>query len=286
MEGGCITPQVGYRQALGPALRFGRTMASLMTAAKVLTSVEGALLCGRHGSERLASIWAGGEAAASLGFAAARASGGLDAVLLPAAKLFSSAHAVTRLESGPAATLMDAQVEAVFLGPEARQRREISAWLADPEFLARFPVWAGEMVELGAETLAEAMRLWHWTVDYMRRCTDANGERLFADMRQGAVFPMADALCRLLAARALVLDVQQLHGPRSRLYSKLSALEGAGAAGEVLRVCEAGVFGYGAPAAVDQARFRTLRTAVYRHMNDALAARAAIASVMRAGFED
>jgi hypothetical protein len=283
IEDGHLSPNITYRQALAPALRFGRTMTSLMTAVKVLASVEAAFRHGHDDLDRLAGIWAGGEAAASLGFAAARACATRgDPILFPAAKLFSSAHAVTRMEAGSALTLMDAQVEAVFLGPEALQRREISARMGDSEFLEKFVKWTGEMEDLGVGCLVDAMRLWHWTVNYMRRSNDANGDSLFADMRQSTTFPLADALCRLLAARSFVHDVQQLPGSRRQPFSDLCALECTATAGYVLQICESTVFGYGAPNAVDTAYFHALRAAVYSRMILAPAARAAVIAAIRA----
>jgi len=53
--------------------------------------------------------------------------------------------------------------------------------------------------------LASAMELWVWTLEHLLEAEDADGRTLFRDQRQGVTFPMADALCWLLASRFQIL---------------------------------------------------------------------------------
>jgi len=69
---------------------------------------------------------------------------------------------------------------------------------------------ASERPGTGACTLATAMQLWLWTLQHVQTTTDADGTRLYHKSRQGVTFPLADALCWLLAARQFVLDVIEL----------------------------------------------------------------------------
>ena len=52
--------------------------------------------------------------------------------------------------------------------------------------------------------------MWLWTLDRLQHATDADGGRLYQSARQGVTFPLADALCWLLAARCQILDVLEL----------------------------------------------------------------------------
>ncbi|HEY2842651.1 MAG TPA: acyl-CoA dehydrogenase family protein, partial [Bryobacteraceae bacterium] len=112
---------------------------------------------------------------------------------------------------------MDAQLEATYEGPEAVQRRQLSITMANPLFLAQFKSWIKEMREIASERpgtgacmLATAMGMWLWTLDRLQRSSDADGDRLYQSARQGVTFPLADALCWLLAARCQILDVIEL----------------------------------------------------------------------------
>lgn len=109
----------------------------------------------------------------------------------------------------------------------------------------------------GACTLASAMELWAWTLTYLRQAKDADGRPLYRDKRQGATFPMADALCWLLASHYQIQDVIHLesHGathsqvaPMLPSYipflTDLCHVQAARAAGEVARICAELVFGY------------------------------------------
>jgi alkylation response protein AidB-like acyl-CoA dehydrogenase len=181
-------------------------------------------------------------------------------VLCAASKLFSTAQAGSRMreiaslvgECGIADFVhykcIDAQLEAIYLGPEAIERRQIAAACVDEIFLRQFRAWTDEMEQisvsrpdLGALPLATAMAAWRWTLDYLRQTTDASGGKLYADVRQSITFPMADALSWLLAARALILDVLELEPAGS--FADLSFVQAARAAGEVGRICDRLVFG-------------------------------------------
>ena len=62
----------------------------------------------------------------------------------------------------------------------------------------------------GACTLASAMNLWLWTLNYLQKATDPDGNKLYHGQRQGVTFALADALCWLLASRYQILDVLEL----------------------------------------------------------------------------
>ena len=112
---------------------------------------------------------------------------------------------------------MDAQLEATYEGPEAVQRRNLSVTMTSEVFLAQYQQWVLDMRAIasrrpgtGACTLATAMQLWLWTYQHLRVATDADGDALYQSARQGVTFPLADALCWLLAARQFILDVIEL----------------------------------------------------------------------------
>ncbi len=239
--------------------------------------------------EQMAGLWAAGEAAASLGFSAAGLSDELDyqkdparkltsqsALLSSAAKLFNTNSATVMLRHAAAFEgcwpidgsagfirdkLLDAQIEALYLGPEALQRRLVSAAMIDGEFLETFQTWTEDLERhgqrlsgMGIHNLTCAMRLWHWTLGQLRQQTDSRGTRLFCDARQGVTFPMADSLCKLLAARSFILDVMELersdrqremNAPVLSLFFDLSAVASASASGSVAKTCAELLLGYG-----------------------------------------
>jgi hypothetical protein len=101
------------------------------------------------------------------------------------------------------------------------------------------------------------MKLWLWTLDHVRSVTDADGVKLYHKSRQGVTFPLADALCWLLASRQFVLDVLELEakGPTNpalteglpgfvSFFTDLCHVQTARAAGEVSRICAELVYGY------------------------------------------
>ena len=158
-------------------------------------------------------------------------------VLCPACKLWNTGHGANMMREavslmgGYGVTedcpgflgqkWMDAQLEATYEGPEAVQRLQLSITMTNELFLAQFKQWIGEMRQLASErpgtgacTLATAMQLWLWTLNHVQTATDADGAKLYHKIRQGVTFPLADALCWLLAARQFILDVDRTGNQR------------------------------------------------------------------------
>jgi len=168
---------------------------------------------------------------------------------------------------------MDAQLEATYEGPEAVQRLQLSITMTNEVFLAQFRDWMTEMARLasqragtGACTLHSAMKLWLWTLNHLQGATDADGAKLYHKSRQSVTFPLADALCWLLAARQFILDLRELEEKGSAnpaladglpgfvsFLSDLGHVQCARAAGEVGRICAELVHGYNRHPAWDAA---------------------------------
>lgn len=210
-------------------------------------------------------------------------------VLCPACKLWNTGHGANMMREavslmgGYGVTedcpgflgqkWMDAQLEATYEGPEAVQRLQLSITMTNELFLAQFQQWIAQMRRLAAErpgtgacTLATAMRLWLWTLQQVQKATDADGAKLYHKSRQGVTFPLADALCWLLAARQFILDVLELEqkGPANpvlaeglpgfvNFFTDLCHVQSARAAGEVGRICAELVHGYNRHPAWDAA---------------------------------
>ena len=171
---------------------------------------------------------------------------------------------------------MDAQLEATYEGPEAVQRRQLSVTMTNPLFLAQFRSWIKEMRGIasshpgtGACTLATAMTMWLWSLERLQHSTDGDGSKLYQSARQGVTFPLADALCWLLAARCQILDVLELEdrGPQDpsvaegltgllNFFSDLCRVQSARASGEAARICAELVFGYNRHPAWDEAGYQ------------------------------
>jgi alkylation response protein AidB-like acyl-CoA dehydrogenase len=200
-------------------------------------------------------------------------------VLCPACKLWNTGHGVSMMREAVSLMggygitedcpgflghkWMDAQLEATYEGPEAVQRRQLSVTMTDELFLTQFQ-WIREMrlianddPETGACSLATAMQMWLYTLQHLQKSADADGARLYQGARQGVTFPLADALCWLLASRSQILDLLQLkrHGAGNptltdalpgllAFLTDLCHVQSARAAGEVGRVCAELVFGY------------------------------------------
>jgi len=209
-------------------------------------------------------------------------------VLCPACKLWNTGHGANMMREavslmgGYGVTedcpgflgqkWMDAQLEATYEGPEAVQRLQLSITMTNELFLAQFKQWvddlrriASERPGTGACTLAGAMRLWLWTLQYVQKATDADGDKLYHKSRQGVTFPLADALCWLLAARQFILDVLELEEKGQAnpavseglagflgFFTDLCHVQAARAAGEVGRVCAELVHGYNRHPAWDE----------------------------------
>ncbi|MDR3727734.1 MAG: acyl-CoA/acyl-ACP dehydrogenase [Terracidiphilus sp.] len=201
-------------------------------------------------------------------------------VLCPATKLWNTGHGANLMRE--AVSLMggygitedcpgflankwvDAQLEATYEGPEAVQRRQMTITMINEVFLAQFRTWIAGMRQIASEkpgtgacTLASAMEMWLWTIGYLQKATDANGNKLYHGQRQGVTFAMADALSWLLASRCQILDVLELEARGAddavaaeglpgtvQFLSDLCHTQAAQAAGEVSRICAELVFGY------------------------------------------
>ncbi len=201
-------------------------------------------------------------------------------VLCPATKLWNTGHGANMMreavslmggygitEDCPgflATKWMDAQLEATYEGPEAVQRRQLTVTMTSEVFLAEMHAWAAEMRRIaathagtGACSLASAMQMWLWTLEHLQKASDAAGNKLYHGQRQGVTFPLADALCWLLASRHQILDVLELEQRGAadaavadglagtiQFLSDLCHVQAAQAAGEVSRICAELVFGY------------------------------------------
>ena len=159
---------------------------------------------------------------------------------------------------------MDAQLEATYEGPEAVQRRQLTVTMTNELFLEQYRDWIREMRAIasrrpgtGACTVATAMELWLWSLTRLLESTDADGGKLYHGTRQGVTFPLADALCWLLASRQQILDLLELEakGPENPVVaeglsglvaflSDLCHVQAARAGGEVARICAELVYGY------------------------------------------
>jgi len=171
---------------------------------------------------------------------------------------------------------MDAQLEATYEGPEAVQRRNLSVTITSELFLAQYKQWIADMRAIaehrpgtGACTIATAMQLWLWTYEHLQVAKDADGDGLYQSARQGVTFPLADALCWLLASRQLIVDVIELEkkGPENpmlaegiertlNLFADLCHIQAARSAGEAGRICAELVFGYNRHPAWDQEGYK------------------------------
>ena len=204
----------------------------------------------------------------------------LASVLCPACKLWNTGHGANMMREAVSLMggygitedcpgflgqkWMDAQLEATYEGPEAVQRRQLSVTMVSELFLTQFQGWIAEMRGIASErpgtgacTLASAMQLWLWTLTHLQQATDADGGKLYHGTRQGVTFPLADALCWLLASRYQILDLLELDakGPQNPLLSEglpgslafltdLCHVQAARGAGEVARICAELVYGY------------------------------------------
>jgi hypothetical protein len=168
---------------------------------------------------------------------------------------------------------MDAQLEATYEGPEAVQRLQLSITMTNELFLAQFKQWIAEMKQVASErpgtgacALGTAMKLWLWTLQHVQTATDADGAKLYHKTRQGVTFPLADALCWLLAARQFILDVIELETKGAAnpslsdglagtvaFFTDLCHVQAARAAGEVGRIAAEIVHGYNRHPAWDDA---------------------------------
>ena len=221
----------------------------------------------------------------------------LASVLCPACKLWNTGHGANMMREavslmgGYGVTedcpgflgqkWMDAQLEATYEGPEAVQRLQLSITMANPLFLAQFKQWIAELKRIASErpgtgacALGTAMKLWLWTLQHVQTATDAGGVKLYHKTRQGVTFPLADALCWLLAARQFILDVIELETKGAgnptltdglagtvAFFTDLCHVQAARAAGEVGRIAAEIVHGYNRHPAWDGAGCHTCYSA-------------------------
>ncbi|WP_043637636.1 acyl-CoA dehydrogenase family protein [Desulfovibrio sp. TomC] len=218
-------------------------------------------------------------------------------VLCPACKLWNTGHGATVMRE--AVALMggygitedcpgflfhkwnDTQLEATYEGPECVQRRQLGITMASDIFQAYVDNYivemdrvAGAHPETGAASVAAGLRLWKQTYDFLCANKDADGKKLYHSNRQAVTFPLADALCPLIASRLFILDVLELaaKGPENPMvaeglegymafFNDIARMQAARAAGEASRVCSGLVHGYATPDA-DLAAFGPLRQAL------------------------
>ena len=179
----------------------------------------------------------------------------------------------------------DAQLEATYEGPEVVQRRQLSVTMNNEVFLAQVKVWSDELntlgaakPETGAVAIAAGFELWLWMRAYLSANKDAEGRPLSQNTRHGVLFPMADAISWLLAARSFLSDVRELaaKGPEHPVvgpeiegylatFTDLCNLQAARAAAEVARISSELFYGYtasGGQASDASAEFQKLRAKV------------------------
>ena len=218
-------------------------------------------------------------------------------VLCPACKLWNTGYGATVMRE--AVALMggygitedcpgflfhkwnDSQLEATYEGPECVQRRQLSITMASDIFRAYLDNYVAEMERVaavhpatGAASIAAGLAVWRQTLDFLAANKDAEGKKLYHNNRQAVTFPLADALCPLLAGRLFILDVLELaaKGPENPVvaeglpgyvafFSDLARIQSAKAAGESARICADLVHGYATPEA-DTTAFDSLRAAL------------------------
>ncbi len=195
---------------------------------------------------------------------------------------------------------IDGQLEATYEGPESVQRRQLSVTMTSPLFLAQFDVWIKELETLsdgGAKAMmpaTAAMELWRWTLNYLQKAKDCEGASLFTNSRQGVSFAIADALCWLLASKSLVDDVETLaikghENPIIKdslahlvnIYTDLSAIFAARAAGEAARILTDVFFGYqGSGTTPEKETFKKMRNLIDEAQSSSRIAKDRVATVL------
>jgi len=172
----------------------------------------------------------------------------------------------------------DMQLDATYEGPEAVQRRQISETMGNEVFVAQLAAWEKELrscpraAENGANALAAGIELWRWTAVFAKGAKDPDGKKLGASQRHGVVFPLADALAGLMAAKSFHADIKflalngkdhpvvgpELEGYLNTFNDLLGTIAGS-MAGEAGRICAEVVYGFDAATAEDKAAFAALR---------------------------
>jgi hypothetical protein len=109
---------------------------------------------------------------------------------------------------------------------------------------------------IGALELSKAMNVWLYTLEYLKNNKDDNGSKLYTSSRQAVTFPLADALCWLLASKYQISDLLELKekGPLNpslseglegaiNFFSDLARHQAVRSVGEVLKTCTKLFFG-------------------------------------------
>ncbi len=216
-------------------------------------------------------------------------------VLCPACKLWNTGWGATAMRE--AVSLMggygvtedcpgflpqkwfDTQLEATYEGPEVVQRRQLTITMTNKVFLAQLKKWISELKNIsvnkagiGANTLATAMELWLYLIEKVQKQKDDNGAKIYSSSRQAATFPLADALCWLLASRYFIRDIIELEekGPQNaavaeglegtvNFFTDLSAVQSARAAMEVSKICTELFYGFSVSKHDGEEEFKELR---------------------------
>jgi hypothetical protein len=172
--------------------------------------------------------------------------------------LHASAEAAAALRAATARTRVDAGVFASVLRlaapvladrsltAEDASRDRLRDLVASPEFLALLIDSIRDLREIassrpdtGACTLASALEVWSWAMNYFR-----TGEGALGTSATQAIDEMAEVLCPLLAARCLVLEVAAKPSREGELRADLSHTYAARAASAAGAACAELVFGY------------------------------------------
>ena len=216
------------------------------------TSISAALAAGLRGLpaegaernlrlQRLTDLYAAAEAAVALRAAAARARTTRD----PLADILSASDTLWSAVGVPHTgepTFGDLHVDA---------RQRLSHAMVGAAFQGTVADWSEDLREIadrqpdtGACTVATAFKLWSWTLSHVLRTFDVVE-------RDVALAELAEALCRLVAARAHVLAVSG--EKRVPFFADLCHVQTAQAAGRVAALCAEIVFGHRAHPAWDGA---------------------------------
>ena len=282
---GVILPNLQHRHMLEPAMRRMRSLLATMLASKAITTVFLAQSTSYAGqAEDAAYLWAMGEAATSLSFSAARRNHELDnipcsdpeksreaALYSSSAKLFCSTALpplIGNIQRNSAfdetlhdETLqrnIDAQLEDIYIGPSALQRRLISAsmtsqWahtLLNPGQKAVDRSFFSDSDSAAKSILNKTINLWKMTIIELQHIKDAQGSALFCDARQAVSFAMADRYAALLAVCNLSDDLDSARinpaWPPSFtfVYEDLLAIAVLSTSLQTLQTCEELLFGY------------------------------------------
>lgn len=195
--------------------------------------------------QRLTDMYAAREAASAVRTAAARARETLRQRDPQDEALANAVSAASALSDLGAAAAPDLDPD---LPNDASRREQLSRAIVDPAFIAIVPGWIAELREIaatapgtGACTVASAMQLWLWTMSHVRSALPGHGT---------ATSELAQVFCRLIAARAQILEVARevstssTNAQAHQFYTDLCHVEAAGAAGAVATLCAEVVFGY------------------------------------------